>query len=87
MLFSEDTSPEARAVLIESYRTMTPERRLAIALDASDAMRASVRADIATRHPEATDEERRVLFLRRWIGDALTEEIVRWQDTSGGRPA
>ncbi len=87
MLFSEDTSPEARAVLIQSYRAMSPERRLAIALDASDAMRAMVRADIATRHPEATEEERQVLFLQRCFGDAVAEVIVRWRRSGGGPPA
>lgn len=78
MLFSEDTSPEARALLIESYRAMTPAQRFKIALDASEAMRATIRADIAAQHPEASEEERQVLFIRRCFGDRLADEVQPW---------
>lgn len=84
MLFSEDTSPEARALLIESYRAMTPERRLQIALEASDALRATIRAEIAASHPEASEEERRVLFIRRCFGDKLADDVQRWMASGRG---
>lgn len=76
MPFSEDTSPEARRVLLQSYRAMTPERRIEIAMQATDAMRAMVRADIAQHHPNASDAERHVLFLERWLGAELAREAL-----------
>ncbi len=86
MLFSEDTSPEARALLIESYRAMTPQRRFEIALQATEAARAMVRADIAARYPDATPKKRHELFLERWIGPELTREVLaaRRDETAGG---
>ena len=76
MPFSEDTSPDARRVLLQSYRAMTPERRIEIAMQATDAMRAMVRADIARHHPNASDAERQVLFLERWLGAELTRAAL-----------
>jgi hypothetical protein len=76
MPFSEDTSPEARRVLLQSYRAMTPERRVEVAMQATEAMREMVRTDIAQHHPHASDEERHVLFLERWLGVELAREAL-----------
>lgn len=76
MPYSEDTTLEARQVLLQSYRAMTPERRIEIAMCATEAMRAMVRADIAHQHPHASEAERHVLFLERWLGVSLAREAL-----------
>lgn len=76
MLFADDTSAESRRALIAGLRAMSPERRIEIAMQATDAMRQMIRADIAAHHPEASESELRDLFLERWIGPELAREAL-----------
>ncbi len=54
-----------RRVYVETLRRMTPEQRLAKALELSEMTREALRVAVATRHPEANAEELRVLYLER----------------------
>jgi hypothetical protein len=76
MLFSSDTTPEARRILIEIIRRQRPEQRLAIALDATDAARDMIRADLRARFPGANDEELHARFLERWLGAELARSVL-----------
>ena len=76
MLFASDTSPEARAVLLAILRGQAPERRLQIALAATDAAREMIRADLRERFPGASDEELHERFLERWLGAEVAGPVI-----------
>lgn len=78
---SRDTTPEAHAFQMAVYRKMTTERRLAIALELSEAARRTSLDGIRARHPEY-DEHTAVRALFRLLhGEALHDKV--WP----GRPA
>jgi hypothetical protein len=60
-----DTTPAAAARQLQLYRETGPARRAQIAVDLSDAVRATAIAGIRRRHPEYSDEEVAARFL--WI--------------------
>ena len=64
MLFSSDTSPEARRILIGILRKKTPAEKLAMVDDLIDATREFAMSGLRLRHPEAGAEE---LEERYWM--------------------
>ena len=52
-----DTSPEAQAVQLEYYRSMTGEQRLLLAYEMSMSARALNRARMLREHPEWTEAD------------------------------
>jgi hypothetical protein len=66
-----DTSDDAAAVRLEVYRRMGPERRLRVALELTEISRRLLRDGVAQRHPEYSDAEVRLAFLRLWLGPEL----------------
>lgn len=60
-----DTTPRAAAVQLSLYRAAGPSRRALVAVELSDAVRATALAGIRRRHPEYTEEQVRRAFL--WI--------------------
>lgn len=52
-----DTSPAARAVQLEHYRSMTGEQRLLLAYEMSVSARALNRARLLGEHPEWTEAD------------------------------
>jgi hypothetical protein len=77
MPFSRDTNPDARRVLIERLRTLTPAQRLAAALEMTEPLSILVAAGVARDLPNGTPDERHALFLRRWLGRHIADEVVR----------
>jgi hypothetical protein len=67
-----DTSATAVARQRDAFRRMTPEQRLALAVEMSDEIRGVTEAGIRHRHPELTDDEVRVtlaaIALRPEVG-------------------
>ena len=63
MLFSRDTSPEARRILIELLRKKTPAEKLAMVADLVATARALAMSGLRLRHPGASPEE---LETRYW---------------------
>jgi hypothetical protein len=59
-----DTSARAAAIQLQLYREAGPSRRAQIAVELSDAVRATTLAAIQRRHPEYTDRDVRDEFLR-----------------------
>lgn len=86
MLFASDTSPETRRILLEIIRAQSPERRLEIALAATEAAREMVRADLASRYPDADAARLHALFLERWLGEDLARRVLDWADHAPGAP-
>lgn len=64
-------------MLLEIIRGQGPERRLEIALEATDAARDMIRADLTLRFPEADAARLHALFLERWLGAKLAGEVLR----------
>ena len=81
--FSPDTSPEAARVQLAALRSMSGSRRAEIAMEMSDAVRQTARAGIRSRHPDYTEEQVHLAFLRLVLG----EEIFRqWWPSCEVRP-
>ena len=60
-------SPEdALQKQIEAYRRMTPDERLQIGFDLTEAAREKIRAAILSEHPEYTPQELMLELRRRW---------------------
>jgi hypothetical protein len=59
-----DTSPDAFAYQIDRYRELGPAGRSRIAAELSDTVRQSSLASIRRRHPEYSEDEIRLTFLR-----------------------
>lgn len=58
-----DTTPQAAALQLQLYRSVGPSDRVRIAVELSEAARATAVAGIRRRHPEYTDGEVRRSFV------------------------
>lgn len=65
-----DTSPAARQHQREAFRRMTPEERVAFAVEMSDEIRSITEAGIRSRHPEYADDEVRAALVAIVVGRA-----------------
>jgi len=63
-----DTTPRAAAIQLELYRQAGPARRVQIAVELSDAVRATALSGIRRRHPEYSEREVARSFLRLVYG-------------------
>ena len=79
MIRSGDTSAAAEARQLEAWRRMTPEERLAIAADLSDALRSLVAAGVRSRHPDATGSAVEALIAEALLGTELAATVRRRQ--------
>ncbi|MBI3745240.1 MAG: hypothetical protein HY264_01690 [Chloroflexi bacterium] len=71
MIRSGDTSAAAEARQLEAWQQMTPEERLRVAADMSDAVRRLVEAGVRSRHPNATASELQALVAEALLGPEL----------------
>lgn len=71
MARSPDTHPDAHAVQLRLYRSMTPAARARIAHEMSLEARATTLAAIRRRHPEYDDATARWALFRILVGDEL----------------
>ncbi len=78
-----DTTPKVAAFHLELYRQAGPARRAQIAVDLSDAVRATALAGIRRRHPEYSEREVAAEFLRMVYGIRLHEQWVAAQKRAG----
>jgi hypothetical protein len=69
--FLSDTSPEAARVQLAALRAMPGSRRAEMAMEMSEAVRETARAGIRSRHPEYSDEQVHLAFLRLVLGEEL----------------
>ena len=70
-----DTSPEADALQIEIYRSMTGAERMALALEMSEWLRELARSRVRADHPDWSDyqvnrEVLRYAFLESGVADS-----------------
>ena len=73
-----DTSPVADRVQMELLRRAGPQRRSAMMLSLTDVALTSARRAIARAHPEATEDQRKIIFVRLHYGEQLASEYAAW---------
>lgn len=56
-LFDEDTSPEARRLMTEAYRRMTPAERFARVMALNALISGLALADIRSQYPDASERQ------------------------------
>lgn len=70
-----DTSPEIEAMQIQIRRSMTPSKRLEIAIELSDLLREFRKAGIRRDHPEWTELQIQHQFFRQAF---LPNPVPEW---------
>ena len=71
-----DTNRESRQQVRAAHRRQSPERRLEIAMQASQACWEMVRSDVHERFPGASLDQLDARFLQRWLGARLGREVA-----------
>lgn len=73
---ADDTSPAAAAAHIEALRRLGPDGRLRAGLRFSAAMIATSRAALRARHPGASEDELKVLWIEQEYGADLARAVA-----------
>jgi hypothetical protein len=84
-LFGRDTSPEAARVLVDGYRRMSPEQKLAIVDDLTRATKQLAAARIHQQYPNATDREVLLRVASLTLGRDLMIRAFGWDPEREGR--
>ncbi|MCD4783168.1 MAG: hypothetical protein K8T10_04970 [Candidatus Eremiobacteraeota bacterium] len=70
-IIPRDTTPEAFMAQFAIYKKMSGSQRVKLAIEASDALRETVKAGVRQRHPEYDEEKVKLAALKLSIGDEL----------------
>ena len=73
-----DTSADADRVQMDLLRRAGPQRRSEMMLSLTDVALTSARRAIAQAYPDATEEERKVIFVRLHYGQQLADEYAAY---------
>src|SRR5262245_11866434 len=76
MLFSRDTAPEVRRIMIEILRKKSPAEKLAMVDDAFRSARELTMTGLRMRHPGATASELEGLYLRHLLGPEPARKVL-----------
>ncbi len=71
-----DTSADARRVLVEGLRRMSPAEKLARVVALNRSVELMARAGIKLRYPDADESEVRIRLARMWLSDEDLRAIV-----------
>jgi hypothetical protein len=74
----DDTSPDARRVMIEAYRRMAPAEKLRRVFDLYEFGMGLARADVGRRHPDADEREVRLRVASRYLDPDLIRKAFDW---------
>lgn len=77
MTRAADTSAEAHAQQLDAWRQMTPEERLAVAAEMSDALRRLVEAGVRSRHPDDAGPQVQAAVAEAILGPELAAVLRR----------
>ena len=72
---SSDTSPEVERVQIELIRKMSPEKKFNLVRSMTQTMIQASRANIQALHPDADENELRLLFIELYYGKELADRV------------
>lgn len=70
-----DTTPEARRVLYELYRRMSPARKFQLLCDTYEMGKDLALAGLRMRYPEANKDQLWRLWARQHLGQELFEKV------------
>lgn len=70
-----DTPPESHRVQIEALRRMSPDRRMAMAVELTDEVRKIAENAVRRRHPDYDDETVGRALFRLFYGDELFRRV------------
>ncbi|MCE5326155.1 MAG: hypothetical protein LLG01_07035 [Planctomycetaceae bacterium] len=70
-----DTDPEIYRRWIEGLRRMSGRQRLALAMNLTDEVRALSRRAIARAHPDWSEAQRQIEFVRIHYGKAMAQGL------------
>lgn len=83
-MLPNDTHPEAERVMIEGYRRMSGEQKLAQVDALSMTVRKLALLDIRRRHPNADEREQLLRLASRTLDAATMRRVFHWDpDTAG----
>jgi hypothetical protein len=83
-LFGRDTRPEVVRVLIDGYRAMSAEAKLARVWDLSAAAQQLAEAGVRIRHPDATPREIRLRVAALSLGRQTMIRAFGWDPEREG---
>lgn len=70
-----DTTAEVRRRQIEAYRAMTPDDRMALGVELSEAMREVTLDGIRSRRPGLDEQHAVAELIRLWHGPGLARRV------------
>jgi hypothetical protein len=82
---SDDTSPEIERLMVERWRSMSPEDKLAEIDDACRGSDEVAMMGIRSRHPDADEGEVRLRLAALRLDPALVVDAFGWDPVERGR--
>jgi hypothetical protein len=83
-VFGRDTSPQASAFLVATYRKMNAKEKLQRVTSLTHAVQALALLDIRRRHPDASEEEVRLRLASRWLDRKTMVRFFDWDPDEKG---
>jgi hypothetical protein len=77
-----DTTLEAQRVQFEVFRRMPPGKRLEMALQMSDSLRAVAASGVRGRHPDYSEDQVKMAVIRLSLGDDLFRKVYPGVDVA-----
>ncbi len=75
---TDDTSAEARQILVEGYRSMSPALKLRRVVELTHAVQQMAISRIRAAHPEADDREIKLRLASLWLPADLMRDAFDW---------
>ncbi|HEX7670407.1 MAG TPA: hypothetical protein VF395_12515 [Polyangiaceae bacterium] len=82
--FGHDTDPRAARVLLDGYRRMSPEQKLARVVDLTLTSRRLAETRIRAQYPEASEREVALRLAALTLGGELTRRAFGWEPEREG---
>jgi len=80
---TDDTSPEAKRVMLDLMRRASIEDRIRLAFSLTDMVRTMANAELRRTHPDANESEMRRLMARRYLDPELARAVIAKLDQRG----
>jgi hypothetical protein len=84
LLFGEDTSLEAEAILIQGYRRMSPAQKLRRVEDLTRTVQLMALARIRAQYPSATEQEVKLRLASLWLDADTMRTVFGWDPSVQG---
>ena len=84
LLFGEDTSLEAEAILIQGYRRMSPAQKLRRVEDLTHTVQLVALARIRAQYPNASKRELKLRLASLWLDAETMRTVFGWDPSVQG---